>query len=226
MSLIVALDPPKRCEAVRWTINMVHSIGPESEGIKVGVPLAVRIGIKGLRDVLSVSSHKLKIADMKLADIGYVMSLTAEAIAEAGVNGIIAHAFVGEEELKSLKRTCDELGMKLIILGLMSHPGASQVMLPEFLKLLSIIKNVAPWGTVLPATLPDSIVKGRELLGNQIKILSPGVGAQGASPGDALCAGADYEIVGRLITLSENPSRAVKDVIKKQRLRVESCRGL
>ncbi|MCD6324531.1 MAG: orotidine 5'-phosphate decarboxylase [Desulfurococcales archaeon] len=226
MSLIVALDPPRGVDPFKWSVNLIESIGNKPAGVKVGIPLTVRVGVEGLKDILSVSPHKLRIADMKLADIGYVMSLITEAIAETGVNAVIAHAFVGREgALENLKRTCDELGVKLVVLGLMSHPGASEIMRPVFRNLLGVIKDLKPWGSVLPATMPEAIREGREFLGKDVKILSPGVGAQGASPGDALCAGADYEIVGRLITRAEDPSLAVEEVIKAQRERVEACLG-
>ena len=44
----------------------------------------------------------------------------------------------------------------------------------------------------------------RKLIGN-LKILSPGVGAQGGSASGAIRAGADYIIVGRSIYNAENP---------------------
>ncbi len=226
MSLIVALDPPRGVDGVKWSIKVIESIGKAPQGIKVGIPLAMRAGVKSLKDVLSVSSHELKVADMKLADIGYVMSLTAEAVADAGANAVIAHAFIGREgALNDLKKTCDELGLKLAVLTLMSHLGASEVMSKVFHDLLSLTRELRPWGVVLPATAPGAIREGRMFLGDEVSILSPGVGVQGASPGDALCAGADYEIVGRLITRSRNPSAAVEEVIKTQAMRVESCRG-
>ncbi len=48
-------------------------------------------------------------------------------------------------------------------------------------------------------------------------VLSPGVGAQGARPGEALRAGADFEIVGRAITLAEDPRTSAKAIVRAQR---------
>ncbi|MEM4743157.1 MAG: orotidine 5'-phosphate decarboxylase, partial [Pyrobaculum sp.] len=42
-------------------------------------------------------------------------------------------------------------------------------------------------------------------VGCRYRIISPGIGAQGGAPGDALKAGADFEIVGRY--LLESPDR-------------------
>ena len=107
----------------------------------------------------------------------------------------------------------------------MSHPGAARVMRKVFGDLLDVVKEVSAWGVVLPATVPNVVKAGREYLGPSFKILAPGVGAQGAAPGDALCAGADYEIVGRLITRAENPLEVALEVVKKQEERVRACRG-
>ena len=227
MSLIVALDPPEGVDGVKWCINLVSELGSVPKGFKVGLPLVVKEGVRGLKDVVSVMSTELVIADLKLADIGYVMSLITKAVAGAGVNTVIAHAFVGAEgALSELSRTCSELGIKLVLVTFMSHPGASRVMKKVFSDLLSIVKEVGAWGVVLPATMPEVVRAGREYLGSSVKIMAPGVGVQGAAPGDALCAGADYEIVGRLITRAKNPIKVALEVIKKQEERVRECRGL
>jgi orotidine-5'-phosphate decarboxylase len=43
-----------------------------------------------------------------------------------------------------------------------------------------------------------------------LKIISPGVGAQGGSSRETLKAGADYIIVGRGIYLSDDPAAAAE----------------
>ncbi|MEM0002219.1 MAG: hypothetical protein QW211_04935 [Desulfurococcaceae archaeon] len=76
-----------------------------------------------------------------------------------------------------------------------------------------------------PATRPEVIKYIRSKLGTNVKILSPGVGAQGASPGDALCAGADYEIIGRAITHAVDVRGTALNIISRQRRKVIECRG-
>ncbi len=228
MSLVVALDPPLGVDERKWCINLIDVVGGIVQGFKFGLPLIVKVGVRGLKDILSVSNRegKLLIADLKLADIGYVMSLIVRSIADTGINTVIAHAFVGVKgALAELSEACKELGINLVLVTRMSHPGASDIMDKVFNDLLKIVKEVNAWGTVLPATRPDIIRSGREFLGSSIKILSPGVGAQGAKPGEALCAGADYEIVGRLITRSKDPLGTALKVINEQRERLRSCRG-
>jgi orotidine-5'-phosphate decarboxylase len=48
------------------------------------------------------------------------------------------------------------------------------------------------------------------VLGESVPIYSPGIGAQGGAAETAVKAGARYLIVGREITLSENPVEAAE----------------
>jgi len=69
---------------------------------------------------------------------------------------------------------------------------------------------------VLPATRPERVKILSELLESESEsetyIISPGVHAQGADPGDAVTSGADYEIVGRAIYQSENPKDTAEQI--------------
>ena len=49
-------------------------------------------------------------------------------------------------------------------------------------------------------------------LGNEILILSPGVGVQGGKVGGAISAGADFEMVGRSIYKAENPGEVAEKI--------------
>ncbi|MDP8003335.1 MAG: orotidine 5'-phosphate decarboxylase / HUMPS family protein, partial [Caldisphaera sp.] len=81
-----------------------------------------------------------------------------------------------------------------------------------------------PWGIVAPATRPEIITYFRKSIGRGIKILSPGIGIQGAKPGEALCHGADFEIVGRYITNAPDPKEATKVLIYEQKRGLDQCR--
>jgi orotidine-5'-phosphate decarboxylase len=60
------------------------------------------------------------------------------------------------------------------------------------------------------ATCPEKIGEIHEILGENVPIYSPGIGAQGGAAETALKAGARYLIVGRDMTLAKNPSEVAK----------------
>jgi len=64
---------------------------------------------------------------------------------------------------------------------------------------------------IAPATRPERIKFIRGLVG-ELKILTPGVGAQGGSAAQAIEAGADYVIVGRSIYQAENPRDVAEQI--------------
>lgn len=68
---------------------------------------------------------------------------------------------------------------------------------------------------VLPATRPERIRKLSGMLDGETYIISPGIRAQGAEPGDAILNGSDYEIVGRAIYQSDNPKESAEQIYRK-----------
>jgi len=227
MTLIVALDPPPTIDPVNWCLRVIKETQHAVDGYKIGLPLVIKAGFNGLREIAeSMDEHLLKIADLKLADIGYVMSISARLMVEAGYNIIIAHGFIGREGgLDELKSLIDDLGAKLAIVASMSHEGSKSYIDVHLHEIVKEALNLGAWGIIAPATRPEAIKTVRTLAPRSI-ILSPGVGAQGANPGEALCAGADHEIVGRMITGSSSPRAAVVRVKKMQHNSLKRCKSL
>jgi orotidine-5'-phosphate decarboxylase len=56
------------------------------------------------------------------------------------------------------------------------------------------------------------VEKIRKAIGRKMYIISPGVKAQGAKVGDAIKAGANFEIVGRAIYDADNPAEAAREI--------------
>ncbi len=226
--LIVALDPPPNANVSKWISRRIAVLRDTVAGFKIGLPALLKLGLAEAKQIVDRYSRSdlLLVADLKLADIGFVMGLSAEIVSEIGFNAVIAHSFVGVKgALDVLAQRCRELGLKLITVVAMSHPAASEIFDPFLERFVSIAKEIGSWGVVAPATRPEVIRKVRELMGRDTKILAPGIGVQGASPGSAICAGADYEIVGRSIAYAEDPYKAMLQILEEQRRRVERCRG-
>lgn len=196
-------------------------------GVKVGLPLLLRGGPGLLREIAEVarSAGVMRIADLKLADIGDVMKGSLEAVSELGYDVVIAHTFVGVRGgLEDLAARARELGVRLVLVVSMSHEGSREFYDRHFREFLGVARELGAWGVVVPATRPHLIREAREILGTSTRILSPGVGAQGARYGVAICHGADYEIVGRSVVKAPEPLEAATRVLEEVERGVGSCR--
>jgi orotidine-5'-phosphate decarboxylase len=108
----------------------------------------------------------------------------------------------------------------------MSHKGSAEFIDRHVEEFSELARKVGAWGIIAPATRPNVLKRIRAFVGNNIKILAPGIGTQGAEPGTAICNGADYEIVGRAITHTENVLENAFKIIEQQKEEVAKCRGL
>jgi len=149
----------------------------------------------------------------------------AEYYYEAGFDALIANPFVGwEEGLKPVFEVAKNRRKGVILLGYMSHKGAgegygqmvvdieSEQKKPQYLVFAEKALKWGADGVVVGATYPEKIREIHAVLGEKIPIYSPGVGVQGGEIESALKAGASYLIVGRVITLSENPAETAKKI--------------
>ncbi len=223
--IIVALDPPPHADPREWCSRIVSSVAghPSLAGVKIGLPAIVSQGLGWVKGVLE-AVEGLRVADLKLADIGAIMRIVIERLASAGFDAVIMHAFVGDEgALDEAVDWCRAHGVKAIAVVSMSHPGSAKFIDKHTKEMVEMCRRLGVWGFVAPATRPSMIKLVRDLAPDS-RILSPGVGAQGATPGQALCAGADYEIVGRAITRAEDPRKALEEMAKLQREALQKCR--
>ncbi len=218
--LIAALDNPRAQLG-----PLAGSLRDVVVGFKVGMPVLVAKGIGALRELRDAAGDSLIIADLKLADIGDVMVRTAEVL-KGYVDVVIAHSFVGHAgALDKLKEYLDREGLKLALVTSMSHEGSYEFYDRELISVESLVARLRPWGLVAPATRPWIVRRLRDDLGSEFRILAPGIGTQGAVPGSALCAGADYEIVGRSIVEATNPRVAAEELLRAQEEAIKRCRA-
>ena len=216
--IVVALDPIglSREKALKWSNSILRDVEGIVSGVKVGLPFILRVGLNNVRKLINeFQDSYFWIADLKLADVAHILVDVANILCDVGFDAIITHLFVGREgALNELSSRCKDLGLGLIGVLVMSHKGANDLFAKAYEDLLSIALDVDVDGFILPATMPYYIKRTRELIGWEKLILSPGIGAQGAKPGEALRNGADFEIIGRTITFSENPKMSAERIAK------------
>ena len=203
--LILALDVTSREQA----LSLAGQLKDYFDAIKIGYPLILSAGL-GI--VTEISATLPVIADLKVADIPNTNRLICEAVLGAGASGIIAQAFPGKDSLQACAKSAAEHGADLFVVTEMSHPGAELFMAPLAERMARLAVEAGASGVVAPATRPERIKLIRSIIGERI-IISPGVGAQGGSAGEALQAGADYLIVGRSIYEAEDPVASAKKLL-------------
>src|SRR5579863_4573746 len=153
------------------------------------------------------------IADLKLNDIDNTNRVATEYLWKAGFSAVIVNPFVGYNGgLDGVISRARELRKGVITLAYMSHKGASEgygLVLNDGRTLFELFLDRAnEWradGIVVGSTQEDKIRFARKRIQPEIKIYSPGSGAQGGDPLASLKAGSDYIIVGRSIVESRNP---------------------
>jgi orotidine-5'-phosphate decarboxylase len=229
--LILALDFPFEAAENRDRIlsqaqKVLKAVHPYICAVKINHHLTLPLGIfEGVDQLVEQirGQGMLAIMDAKINDIGNTNRIMAEYYFAAGFDAIIANPFVGwEEGLKPLFEVSKRLNRGIILLTYMSHRGASEgygqmIIDPETglqtTQYSSFAKKALKWGAdgvVVGATFPQKIAEIKQILGQNVAIYSPGVGSQGGDAEMAIKSGANYLIVGREITNSDDPGKAAR----------------
>ncbi len=209
--LALALDSP-------LDPNVLRGVSEHVGVLKVGWPLTLSLGLERVRELVKSADWIEVIADLKLADIYETMEKVVERF--DFVDSFIAHSFIGVEgALGPLKERLEKEDKGLYLVLSMSHRGWDDSSFP---RLLEVVKRVNPKGVVVGATKPEVVRLARRELPGKV-IISPGVGAQGARVGDAVCNGADVEIVGRAIYTARDPVEASRRIAEELEVRLAEC---
>ena len=200
--LLLALDVKGSDEAIR----VAKACEGELDAIKIGYPLVLSAGLGIVKELAKANIPV--IADFKVADIPNTNTLICDEVFAAGCSGIITHAFCGSDSLTAVVDGAHDYGGIALAVCEMSHPGAL-----DFLtgvnaeKMAQMAKDAGADGIIAPATRPERTAILRNIIGNTMKIYSPGVGAQGAQPEDVKKY-VDGIIVGRAIYQAADPGKA------------------
>lgn len=125
---------------------------------------------------------------------------------------MIAHSFVGQDSLRAVVEAAGD--MKVFSVVAMSHPpGASDLLNRFHDMLIDISMKAGVYGFVAPPGNNEAVLRQiRARAGGGMKIISPGIGAQGGDEVSAVAAGADYVIVGRKIYQASDPVKVAMEI--------------
>jgi len=202
--IILALDLTDRAKA----LDIAEATCAYLDAVKINWPLVLGAGPGIITEISKISPV---ICDFKIADIPNTNRLIVEEAMRLGASAVIAHGFTGAD---SLKACVDASGGKVFVVTEMSHPGGKEFTQPNAERIAAMAREQGAMGIVAPATRPESIARMRKIVGG-MKIISPGVGAQGGNASDALRFGADFVIVGRAIYEAEDPAKAASILSKE-----------
>ncbi len=218
---IVALDTSELPRATA----IVDTLGNSCDFYKVGSELFTAVGPE------AVAALRLRGADvfldLKFHDIPNTARGAARSAAQMGASLITVHATGGGDMLRAAVdgagRDCGVLAVTVLTsLGAegLSESWGREVdrMEDEVLRLAEIARAAGAHGIVCAAREAGAV---RAAHGESLKILVPGIRLSGdavhdqsrvATPAEAASSGANYVVIGRVITEADDPRRVMREV--------------
>lgn len=200
--LILALDETDEEKA----LDLVDQIVDLIDAVKINWPLILSTSpsiIGRLAERVDV------ICDFKIADIPNTNRLIVERAVGLGASAVIVHGFPGSDSVRAAVTAAGDADIFVVVE--MSHPGGKEFTQPVAERIARMAVCEGASGIIAPATRPERIAHFRKIVG-PLKILAPGVGAQGGRASEAVRKGADYVIVGRSIYLAPDPRKVASDI--------------
>lgn len=192
-------------------LKIAKDVEPYVDAIKISTPLIFRHGGKIIEELKKVTALPI-IGCFKVGDIPDMSERIVKIALEYGVDGLTLHPVVGDAPMKKCIEAAHNVGAYVFMVIEMSHINNPKY---EFIKdnaepLAEMAVELDADGIVAPATKPETIGGYRKIIGNDKWIMSPGVGHQGGHLGDAILAGANFEVIGHRIYDAQDPGEAAK----------------
>jgi len=219
--LIVALDVPGAKEARSLVGRLAGHVGL----FKVGSQLFTAAGPELVQEV--VARGEKVFLDLKFHDIPNTVAGAVASASRLGVSLVDVHGLGGRGMMEAAVGALPAMGTRLLAITILtSHDAASldQIglhgSLDDSVRRLALLAREAGADGVVASPHEVSLI--REACGTDFLIVTPGIRPSGAPAGDqarpatpatALVAGADYIVVGRPITKSEDPAAAADAIV-------------
>ncbi|MET1124334.1 MAG: orotidine-5'-phosphate decarboxylase [Archaeoglobaceae archaeon] len=202
--LILALDVLDAERAIR----IAEDVRGFVDALKVNYPLVLSAGLQIVGELRRI---KPVIADFKIADVPHVSSTIAKLAFESGAKAVIVHGFVGSDTVESVLSVAENFGGEVYVVSELSSRGGEEFMSQVSLRIVEMARRLGCHGVVAPATRVERVRRIKEVAGS-MKVLCPGIGAQGGSL--EVLDYADGIIVGRAIYEAEDPKKAAIEMRK------------
>lgn len=221
--VVVALDYNNRDSALAF----VDRIDPRDCRLKVGKEMFTLFGPQIVRDLQQRGFDIF--LDLKFHDIPNTTAHAVAAAADLGVWMVNVHASGGARMMTAAREALVPFGKDaplLIAVTVLTSMEASDLLdlgvtlspADQAEHLARLTQHCGLDGVVCSA---QEAVRFKSALGNNFKLVTPGIRPQGSEAGDqrrimtpeeALAAGVDYMVIGRPITQSADPALTLKAI--------------
>ena len=210
--IIVALDT----EDEKKAFNVMDQIYDQVDCIKLNYPLVLKEGL-GIIERLKKRYDLPIFADFKVADVPVTNSRIVKLVANAGADAIMVHGIVGPDGIEDILKA--DANIAIVIQTEFTHPGGVLFTQRMADTLAELAKVTGCQAVQAPGNRPERIKKVKEIVGNDLKIVCCGVGAQGGNYWEVLEAGGDFPIIGRAIYENANPRQYILDILKEREIK-------
>jgi len=220
--VIVALDYPKESQA----IMLIDQLDPAECRLKVGKEMFTHLG-PAFVDKLQSKGFDVFL-DLKYHDIPNTVAKACEAAADLGVWMLNVHASGGSRMMEAAANAVANHQHKPHLIAVTVLTSMSQGDLSELGIINTPAKQALKLAQLASASGIDGVVcsaqeapEMRKSLTDDFLLVSPGIRPTGSktddqrrimTPLEALNAGSDYLVIGRPITLSDNPLEVLRTI--------------
>lgn len=221
--VIVALDYPSPEPA----LNIADKLSPQLCRLKVGKELFTCAGPRFVEQLQTKGFEVF--LDLKFHDIPNTVAGAVRAAADLGVWMVNVHASGGRRMMEAAREALQPFSSRPLLIGVtvltsmsaqdLRELGYSESPQERVLRLADMAAGCGLDGVVCSAQ-EAPLLKERQGR-SDFCLVTPGIRLAGdsaddqrrvVSPADAIAAGADYLVIGRSITASANPLKALEQV--------------
>ncbi|HAC64164.1 MAG TPA: orotidine-5'-phosphate decarboxylase [Cyanothece sp. UBA12306] len=213
--VIVPLDVPNLTEAIALLDQL-----PQVSFWKVGLELFVAAG----SDILKILKERQKriFLDLKFHDIPNTVAGACHSASQYGVDFLTLHATAGRKALQAATEALSQTPSppQLLAITLLTSLNSRELAfdlkipleLPEYVLQMALLAQESGINGVVCS--PQEVRQLRQVCGDDFLLVCPGVRPNWSkigdqrrvmTPSEAIQAGADYLVIGRPITMSDDP---------------------